>query len=102
MDRLAKLKELLLENAEDSFARYGLAMEYARQNRLEESVAEFRTLITSDPDYVAAYLQAGQTLEQLDQSSEAKAIYREGIQAAMRRRDMKARGELETALSLLD
>jgi hypothetical protein len=57
MDRLAKLKALIAENSQDRFARYALAMEYAKQGSLEEAVAEFRTLLSFDADYVGAYLQ---------------------------------------------
>jgi tetratricopeptide (TPR) repeat protein len=101
VERLNRLKELLQENPKDSFVRYGLAMEYARQARLEEAIGEFRTLIAADPDYVAAYFHAGQTLEKLGRSDEARTIYREGIEAAGRRGDDHARSELEAALEFL-
>jgi Flp pilus assembly protein TadD len=102
MDRLARLKTLVEENPQDRFARYGLAMELASQGRLEESLVEFRALMSLDPDYVASYLQAGQTLEKLNRVDEARAVYRQGIEVAGRRADMKTRGELESALDLLD
>jgi tetratricopeptide (TPR) repeat protein len=101
VERLNRLKELLQQNPRDSFVRYGLAMEYARQARLEEAIGEFRTLITADPDYVAAYFHAGQTLEKLGRSDEARTIYREGIEAAGRRGDQRASSELEAALEFL-
>jgi Tfp pilus assembly protein PilF len=76
-------------------------MEYAKQNKLEAAVVEFRELLAMDPDYVPAYLQAGQTLEKLKRSEEARAVYIQGIEAATRRGDIRAKGELETALSFL-
>ncbi|HEX2521790.1 MAG TPA: tetratricopeptide repeat protein [Terriglobia bacterium] len=102
MERLKKLRELLQENPKDSFVRYGLAMEYARQGRWEEAIGEFRILIAADPDYVAAYFHAGQTLEKLGRSDEARTIYHEGVEAAVRRGDSHARSELEAALGFLD
>ena len=102
MDRLARLKSLVEENPQDRFARYGLAMELANLGRLEESLDEFRALMSLDPDYVASYLQAGQTLEKLSRLEEAQEIYGKGIVVAGRRGDMKTRSELESALSLLD
>ena len=102
MDRLARLKALLEENPQNQFARYGLAMELSSQGRLEDSLAEFRSLMSLDPDYVASYLQAGQTLEKLNRVGEAREVYRAGIEVAARRGDMKTRGELESALSFLD
>jgi len=102
MDRLTRLKTLVEENPQDRFARYGLAMELASQGRLEESLVEFRALMSLDPDYVASYLQAGQTMEKLSRVEEARAVYRRGMEAAARKGDMKTRGELESALELLD
>jgi Flp pilus assembly protein TadD len=102
MDRLTRLKALIEENPQDRFARYGLAMELARQDRLEESLHEFRALMSLDPDYVASYLQAGQTLEKLNRVEQAREVYRKGMEVAARRGDMKTRGELESALDLLD
>ena len=102
MDRLTRLKTLVEENPQDRFARYGLAMELASQGHLGESVSEFRDLMALDPDYVASYLQAGQVLEKLSRVEEAREIYRKGIEVAARRGDMKTRGELESALDLLD
>src|SRR5262245_30539532 len=102
MDRLARLKALVAENPQDRFARYGLAMELANQGQLEESWGEFQALISLDPDYVASYFQAGQTLERLNRITEAREVYREGIEAATRRGDMRTRNELESALSLLE
>ena len=102
MDRLSRLKGMVEENSQDRFARYGLAMELASQGRLEESLGEFRALISLDPDYVASYLQAGQTMEKLNRVEEAREAYRKGIEVAARKGDMKTRGELESALELLD
>jgi len=102
MDRLTRLKTLVEENPQDRFARYGLAMELASLGRLEESLGEFRALISLDPEYVASYLQAGQTMEKLNRLEEAREVYRRGIEVATRKGDMKTRGELESALELLD
>ena len=102
MDRFSRLKALVEENPQDRFARYGLAMELASQGRLEESLVEFRALMSLDPDYLASYLQAGQTMEKLNRVEEARAVYRRGMDVAARKGDMKTRGELESALELLD
>jgi tetratricopeptide (TPR) repeat protein len=100
-ERLTKLQDLLKDNPQDRFAHYGLAMEYARLGQLDEAVRQFRALVAMDPDYVAAYLQAGQTLEKLGRTEEAKAVYRQGIEAARRREETRAQEELEAALGFL-
>jgi tetratricopeptide (TPR) repeat protein len=101
-ERLTKLKDLLKDNPQDRFACYGLAMEYARLGQLDEAVRQFRALVAMDADYVAAYLQAGQTLEKLGRTEEAKEVYRQGIEAARRRGETRAQEELEAALGFLD
>jgi tetratricopeptide (TPR) repeat protein len=101
MDRLTRLKGMLEENPQDRFARYGLAMELSSQGRLDESLGEFRTLMSLDPDYLASYLQAGQTLEKLNRVQEAREVYQKGIEVAARKGDVKTRGELESALDFL-
>jgi len=102
MDRLARLRALAEENPQDRFARYGLAMELVNQGRLEQALVEFLGLISLDPDYVATYFQAGQTLERLNRLQEARDVYSHGIEVAGRRGDAKTRSELESALELLD
>ena len=102
MNRLDRLKVLVEENPQDRFVRYGLAMELGNQGQLEESWKEFRALMVLDPDYVATYFQAGQTLAKLSRVEEARQIYRQGIEVATRKGDLRTRNELESALSVLD
>lgn len=101
-NRLETLKQMLEQNPQDSFLRYGLAMEHRNSGDLESAVAEFRNLIAANPDYVAAYFHGGQTLERMARIEEARALYRSGIEASLRTGDAHARGELEAALSMLD
>src|SRR3990172_9631122 len=101
MYRIEVLKEILNEDPQDSFARYGLAMELAKQGSLAEAISEFRRLLSINPNYCAAYYQAGQTLEKLGNYEEAKETYRQGIEVASRLNDAKTRGELEAVLDLL-
>ena len=44
MDRIAALNEILTENPQDAFARYGLAMEYSKQGDFDRALAEFSVL----------------------------------------------------------
>jgi Tfp pilus assembly protein PilF len=76
-------------------------MEYRNANNPEAALAEFHALLAVKPDYSAAYFHAGQTLERLGRLDEARAMYREGIAAAMRQGDLHTRGEMQTALDIL-
>lgn len=100
-NRLDILKQMLEQNPNNSFARYGLAMELAKTGELEQAINEFETLLTNDQSYVAAYYHGGQTLEKLGRVEEARKLYQEGVEASTRKGDMHTRSEIEAALSLL-
>lgn len=100
-NRLEILKQMVQQDPNNTFARYGLAMEYANSQELEQAVAEFRTLLQHDDNYSAAYYHAGQALEKLGQLEEARAMYEKGIVAATRKGDLHTRSEIEAALSRL-
>jgi tetratricopeptide (TPR) repeat protein len=100
-NRMEVLKNMLEQNPRDTFARYGLAMEYANSGQLESAVAEFHALLEFNPDYAAAYFHGGQALEKLGRLDEARAIYEQGIQVTARTGDQHTRSELQAALDLL-
>ena len=101
MDRLEALRAMLAENPDNSFARYGLAIEYVRSGRPEEALAEYRELLERDPDYAAAYYHGGRALEQLSRFEEAREWYTRGIELTSRTGDAHAQSELQAALDLL-
>jgi len=100
-DRVETLRNLLAQNPGDSFARYGLAMEYAKAGRFEEAITEYRTLLSADPNYLYGYFHGGQVLEKLGRTEEARQLYTQGIDAAGRAGDEHARSELQGALEQL-
>lgn len=99
--RAEMLKSLLAQDPANTFARYGLAMEYANTGQLPEAVTEYRTLMATNPDYAAAYFHCGQTLERLGRLEEARAVYQQGIELTTRSGDSHTRSELQSALDLL-
>ena len=101
MSRLEILQAMLDRNPADSFARYGLAMEYANSGNLEEAVREYRALLNNDPSYAAAYYHGGQALEKLGRLEEAREMYEKGIDVTSRSGDVKTRSELEAAVDML-
>jgi len=99
--RTEMLKSLLAQDPTNTFARYGLAMEYANTGQSAEAVAEYRLLMANNPDYAAAYFHCGQTLERMGQLDEARATYQQGIDVTTRIGDLHTRSELQGALDLL-
>ena len=86
----------------DSFARYGLAMEYRNTGDLEAAMGEFRALMANNPEYAPAYFHGGQTLERMGLVDEARAVYRKGVEVTTRAGDEHARSEMQGALDMLD
>jgi predicted Zn-dependent protease len=102
MDRIAMLTQILEQNPEDAFARYGLAMEFANQGQTDSSLAEFGRLLATHPDYTAGYFMAAQTLVKAGRTGEAKERLTEGIASAERTGNQHARGEMEGLLMELE
>ncbi len=95
MDKLQMLSQILEQNPNDSFARYGLAMEYVAQSRISEGLAAFARCIDLDPDYVPAYQMSAQTMAANGQPELAIARLHQGISAANRTGNQHALAEME-------
>ena len=95
MDKLALLTEILTQNPNDTFARYGLAMEYVSQKRIPEALAEFSRCIADNPDYVPAYQMSAQTLAAHAQTEVALVRLDAGLAAATRAGNAHAHSEME-------
>jgi len=101
MDRIAALNDILTQNPNDTFALYGLAMEYSRQGDLDRSLAEFSMLLKTNPDYTPGYFMAAQTLARDNRIAEAKTMLTDGIASARRTGNLHAQSEMEAMLAEL-
>lgn len=102
MSRKEQIEALLAESPEDSFLRYGLAMEHASAGDDVAAIEQFQETIRRDPDYVPAYLQGGRTLIRMGEDDEAKAMLRAGIEVARRVGNDHAAGEMQGFLESLE
>lgn len=102
MPTLDQLLPLLTADPNDAFLRYAVAMEYSRQARPDEALAEFAELARRHPDYVAGYFMAGRTALQKGDTELAKSFYKTGIATAQRIGDKHAASEMSEALLLLE
>jgi tetratricopeptide (TPR) repeat protein len=100
-NRMEVLKNMLAQNPQDSFARYGLAMEYTNRGDWESALAEFRVLLENNSGYAAAYFHGGQALEKLGRLEEARDLYQKGIEVTARSGDRHTQSELQAALDML-
>jgi len=95
------LTEILSQNPQDAFARYGLAMEFSNQGEIERAMAEFQQLLAAHPDYTAGYFMAAQTLAKGEHGEEARQMLRDGIESAKRTGNQHALAEMEAMLAEL-
>jgi len=102
MEKIAGLKKILALDPENSFARYGLAMELANRGETAAAMAEFDALLANDPDYTAGYFMAAQTLATAGQTAEAIQRLKAGIGCAARSGNSHALSEMQSMLDELD
>jgi predicted Zn-dependent protease len=95
------LKSMLEQDPGNSFARYGLAMEFVNSSQLEAAVTEFTALLANTPDYVAGYFHGGQTLEKLGRKPQAREMYERGLTVCERVGDEHSAAEMRAALDTL-
>ena len=99
--RREKIEAMLAEDPQDTFLRYSLAMELARESRHEESLLRLRELASESPPYVPAFFMAAQQLAELERLEEARHLLRDGIEAARGQGDLHAAGEMSQFLASL-
>ncbi len=102
MDKIAALKEILDLDPENSFARYGLAMELAGSGATDEAIGEFDTLLANDPGYTAGYFMAAQTLATAGRTQEAIARLKTGVDSARSSGNIHAASEMQAMLDELE
>jgi predicted Zn-dependent protease len=99
--RKQQIEEMLAEEPNDPFLNYGLAMEYVSAGDHEQAVQRFDHLIRVAPDYVPAYLQAGQALVRVNRPAEARGVLTQGMDAAKKKGDQHAYEEMAALLASL-
>ena len=92
--RKDQIQELLELDPNDSFLRYGLAMEQASEGDDATAAKTLAALIAIDANYVPAYVQAGRALIRLGDDDAARDVLKKGIATATRQGDDHAAGEM--------
>lgn len=99
--RRERIEAMLAAEPKDIFLRYSLAMELAKEGEHERSLAGFRELASESPPYIPAFFRWGQQLVDLNRISDARAVLRDGIEAARQLGDFHAAGEMGDLLTSL-
>ncbi len=95
--RIERLKSIIVENPNDTFALFALAKEYEKEGKLTDSVQLFEKLLVVDKLYVGAYYHLAKIYEQLNEIKKALNIYEEGIIIAKELNDLHSLSELKNA-----
>lgn len=102
MDRIARLKEFLKDNPNDSFVQHALALEYVKAGDDAEARKLFENLLNRDENYIGSYYHLAKLLERSDEKESAKRWYELGMLKAKEAGDMHAHNELRGAWEELE
>jgi tetratricopeptide (TPR) repeat protein len=99
--RLQQLERMLEKSPSDTFLLYGVAMEHKKAGDLPRAIEYFDRVIRKDDGYCYAYHQRGLAFEMAGDVEAAKRSYKEGVEAARRKGDAHAEGEIQAALDMV-
>ena len=93
-ERLEQLLAFHASAPEDDFTTYAIALEHASAGDVDEALAWLAKTVALAPDHAYAWYQRAALLAGDDRMEEARAAQAEGLAAAERAGDGKARAEL--------
>ena len=99
--RREKIEAMLVDEPEDAFLRYALALELEKEGQNDRSLDILDGLMTQSPPHVPSFLMAAQQLAGLGRTEDAQAVLRTGIEAARVQGETHAAGEMGDLLSSL-
>jgi tetratricopeptide (TPR) repeat protein len=100
--RMAQLEKLLEKQPGDPFLLYGMGMEFKKLSDAGKAIEYFDRTIQHDAGYCYAYYQKGLVQESQGDVAAAKATYKQGIEAAVKKGDGHAKEEILAQLAMID
>jgi Tfp pilus assembly protein PilF len=97
LERINKIKEMLVANPADSFLNHALALEYIKAGDDAAAQTLFEQLLEREPGYVGSYYHLAKLLERNGKEQEAITVYEKGMHMAREKGDQHAFGELRSA-----
>lgn len=101
MDRLATLKQFLIDEPHDPFVKYAIATEYLSREDFTAAENAFSLLLEEHPEYIPTYYHFGKLLFELGKASKSTEILKEGMKRATESRDRKTASEIEELISAI-
>ena len=90
-DRIESIRKLLAADPDDLFLNYSLAMELVAADQLDEALRAFARCVELDPNYLAAYVEAGKCARAAGRVDQARESFQRALELA------RAAGETHTA-----
>lgn len=90
------------KNPDDLFSKFALALELLKQNRVDKARLLFESVYRQDPGYTGVYYHLGKLYEQIGLTEEALRLYREGIDVAGQKNELRTKSELLEAINQID
>lgn len=101
MPSIADLERLLSASPHDADLLYGIAMEHAKADRVDEACAFYDRCLSADPGYCYAYYHKARALESGGRVEEARGVLTQGLATAKRAGDRHAEAEIRGYLDEL-
>ena len=101
MDRVEKLKEMLIDNPGDSFLCHALALEYIKLGNDDEARKLFESIVENEPGYIGTYYHLAKLLERIGETDAAIKVYEKGMEEAKKVGDNHSLSELRSAFEEL-
>jgi Tfp pilus assembly protein PilF len=101
MNRVDKIKEMLKENAADSFLKHALALEYIKLGNDNDARNLFESVLENEPGYIGSYYHLAKLLERIGETNEAIKVYEKGMDEAKKAGDNHSLSELRSAFEEL-
>jgi tetratricopeptide (TPR) repeat protein len=95
-ERVNLLREFILEEPENPFNRYALALEI-KEIDPDEATEIFTFLLLNHPSYLPVYFPSAHFFFELGQIEKAKEIFEQGIALAREKKEQKTLNELQNA-----
>ena len=101
MDRVEKIKSMLLGNPSDSFLCHALALEYIKLGNDSDARKLFESILENEPGYIGSYYHLAKLLERIGETDNAVKVYEKGMEEAKKAGDNHSFSELRSAFEEL-
>lgn len=95
MNRLNQLKQLLVDDPNDSFLLFALAKEYEKLENWEMTIQWLEQLRNQDPNYGGLYFHLATAYSEIEDTSTALSICQQGTEVLKAQKDEHLLRELK-------